>query len=62
MTMGTKTKPTNRIRPGASRIVSSVFLRSFGLRHHGARSGPAAAELLRRGWAEPGFKSPCFDS
>src|ERR1700733_10848795 len=45
MTMGTRTKPTNRIRPGASRIVSSEFLRSFGLRHHGARSGPAAAEF-----------------
>src|SRR5580692_1036317 len=45
MTMGTRTKPTNRIRAGASRIVSSVFLRSFGLRHHGARSGPAAAGL-----------------
>jgi hypothetical protein len=55
MTMGTRTKPANRIRPGASRIVSSVFLRSFGPRHHGARSGPAAAEFAAAAGPEPGF-------
>src|ERR1700728_2921119 len=49
MTMGTRRKPTNRIRPGASRIVSSVLLRSFGPRHPRGRRGPAVLRLISGG-------------